>query len=410
MTMLPPSSVQSPCFSVLALVRRFDLVAGASSGVSLQRSAMTATAPQVSSPVCGGGVELVLFPCQLGEPTRPIGWPPAALHACTVCVNESYVTAGIPRCPTRSASHRTLAGLPLAPYMGDPDAPLKLVVTSHGTWAATFLLAWCRVTDVHAVVEQTVARLMSAGPSAGESSTSSAAPPLDSDSSADEDDSDLDVDTGWVEDDAVAPADAHHHSSTGKTAAGGMVEDENLIDHGEVVVTLRCPLSYRRMRLAGKGQHCAHLACFDVATYLESALRSSAWNCPICDGAVFMENLRIDHTLQSALDGLGEKEDAVVLFGKDHREWQRVRHVDGALGSADDDDDDDDDDDEDDDDGVGGGGVNDKGESTRQHQQQQQQQQALGAVVVVVDSDEGEAEDASPIVAQGRKRARSLSP
>ncbi|RNF27073.1 uncharacterized protein Tco025E_00731 [Trypanosoma conorhini] len=362
----PPPSRNSPLYPVHAVLRRFDLHAGSSNGVALQRIGPPPPPPLPSAaPLQGGRMELVLFPCQLGEPTQPIGWPPASLYECTVMVNDAYVTEDFPRSPTRSASHRTLAGLPLSRYLRlredgsiDPEAPLRLFVTSKAKWAATFLLAWCRVNDASAVVADVVARLLrSEAACTGSTASSASSSSLNDDGSENGAESDVDVDSGWVEDDgddvdkADKPGGGHTASavqlsnratSSAGTALGAAApvdaedDDGGLVGDGEAVVTLRCPLSYQRIRLAGKGKHCSHLACFDVATYLESSLRSSAWNCPICDGAVFVHDLRLDRTLQSALDGLGAEVDTVVLFGAGHREWRAAcQQKESSLGATD---------------------------------------------------------------------------
>ncbi|RNF05723.1 zinc finger MIZ domain-containing protein 1 isoform X2 [Trypanosoma rangeli] len=167
--------------------------------------------------------------------------------------------------------------------------------------------------------------------------------------------SDVDVDIGWVDDDGVdadntQPGCGHtklmkhdnNKTTLSSLPSGATIvadhgnDDGGLMDDGDAVVTLRCPLSYQRIRLAGKGKHCTHLACFDVVTYLESSLHSSSWNCPICDGAVFVHDLRLDRTLQSALDGLGAEVDTVVLFGSGHREWRAAcQRKEGSVGATD---------------------------------------------------------------------------
>ncbi|EKF26625.1 hypothetical protein MOQ_009674 [Trypanosoma cruzi marinkellei] len=348
-----PRSIQSPRYPVHAVLRRFDLLAGSHSSVVLQCIGPLPPPSLLYTPSTSAErMELVLFPCQLGEPTRPIGWPPATSHECTVMVNQTYVTDEFPRCPTRSASHRTLAGLPLSPYLRlredgciDTGAPLKLVVTSKAKWAATFLLAWCGVNDMCKLVTDVVARLQRSESTCSWSNSSSSFSSMSSsedDGSEGGNDSDVDVDSGWVDDMDHGDTKANFNNNESKTrgdnkmtssssaSLGAMMvvddddddEEEALMNDGEAIVTLRCPLSYRRIRIAGKGKHCVHLACFDVVTYLESSLRSSTWNCPICDGPVFIHDVRPDRTMQSALDALDADEDTVVLFGPGHRQWR----------------------------------------------------------------------------------------
>ncbi|CCD14534.1 unnamed protein product [Trypanosoma congolense IL3000] len=337
--MVPPKYVESPCFPIHSIVRRFDLTAGGGSvGTVMQR---VGTQPPSVTRASDGGIiqgtmDLVLFPCQLGDPTRPTGWPPAGQQDFTVMVNESYVTSGFPRCPTRSASHRTLAGLPLSPFLPRapdgtiaPEAQLKICVVSRGKWTATFLLAWCGVVEIDTVVERTVSRLIKeqrATPRQEDLSDSSSASASGVPGSVE--DSDIDIDSGWVDDavdGAKQPGGSGEVCGMGSSgcAADRTSGHDPGVDDGEAVVTLRCPLSYSRIQMAGRGRHCTHLACFDVVTFVKSCLRSNSWNCPICDGPILIDDVRMDRTVQAAIDSLGPDEYSVVLFGRGYKEWRR---------------------------------------------------------------------------------------
>ncbi|KAG8346122.1 MIZ SP RING zinc finger [Trypanosoma vivax] len=343
--MLPPRSVESPCFPIHSVICRFDLTPTNSSVSSiLKRVDPPKVAPDSGhrSDQRSAVMGLVLFPCQLGDPTRPIGWPPLSAELCTVAVNDNYVTTGWPRCPVRGASHRTLAGLPLSPYLQRKsdgsiceDAPLKVNIVSHGKWVATLLLAWCSVVDVDTVVQCTVTELMgryrrqqlgdvsrSLSVSTNLTMASSS-----SDTTLNLDDPNVDVDSGWV--DAVETK-CDRACPQGNSAAprptGVIVglENDAGVDEGEALVTLRCPLSYQRMKTAGRGHLCTHLTCFDVGTYIVSCLNSNAWNCPICDGPVFIRDICIDDTLQSALEALDTDVYSVLLLGQGYRQWRSV--------------------------------------------------------------------------------------
>ncbi|ORC87189.1 uncharacterized protein TM35_000231600 [Trypanosoma theileri] len=420
MLLIPPPSVQQPCFPIHSIIHRFDITAGNSNGVVLQRigqppfiSTSSSSSSSLSLSTLSSSVwpsmkewnsnelELVLFPCKYGDPMKPIGWPLLSLHECSVFVNDVYITTALPRCPTRSVSHRTLSGLLLTPYLKhirdgisgmsriDPNAGLNLRITSHATWTATFLLAWCKVIDIPFLIEQRISSLLSQDVNMKDvkkEDTSSLSLLLEKDNdrnnmsstssspsragSIDGSESDIDVDSGWVDEGNVntcedpssyshsittadnkqkepANNDNNNNNNNNTSSLGGTVlEDDNALDDTEAIVTLRCPLSYQRIRIAGKGKDCAHLACFDIPTYLESALRSSAWNCPICDLPVYINDIQVDHTLQSALDTISkakkndennnnddnnndsdeeEEDDKVVLFGPGNREWRRVQ-------------------------------------------------------------------------------------
>ncbi|KAH7677801.1 E3 SUMO-protein ligase SIZ1 plant protein [Dioscorea alata] len=80
---------------------------------------------------------------------------------------------------------------------------------------------------------------------------------------------------------------------------GATAEDEDSDSDLEVVadsvtVNLRCPMSGSRIRVAGRFKPCAHLACFDLDTFVELNQRSRKWQCPICLKNYQLEDIIID--------------------------------------------------------------------------------------------------------------------
>ncbi|KAM0953738.1 putative chromatin regulator PHD family [Dioscorea sansibarensis] len=80
---------------------------------------------------------------------------------------------------------------------------------------------------------------------------------------------------------------------------GVTAEDEESDSDLEVVadsvtVNLRCPMSGSRIRVAGRFKPCAHLACFDLDTFVELNQRSRKWQCPICLKNYQLEDIIID--------------------------------------------------------------------------------------------------------------------
>ncbi|CAA6654791.1 unnamed protein product [Spirodela intermedia] len=61
-----------------------------------------------------------------------------------------------------------------------------------------------------------------------------------------------------------------------------------------VTVSLRCPMSGSRMRIAGRFKPCVHMGCFDLETFVELNQRSRKWQCPICLKNYSLENIIID--------------------------------------------------------------------------------------------------------------------
>ena len=64
-------------------------------------------------------------------------------------------------------------------------------------------------------------------------------------------------------------------ASSATAASGGRSSDP-------VRVSLKCPISGKRMALPARGQECKHLQCFDLEAYLRLNGDRGSWKCPIC--------------------------------------------------------------------------------------------------------------------------------
>ncbi|KAI0554229.1 hypothetical protein F4679DRAFT_570615 [Xylaria curta] len=74
------------------------------------------------------------------------------------------------------------------------------------------------------------------------------------------------------------------------------------------VLSLKCPLSYTRIRTPVRSVLCNHISCFDGSSYLQLQEQGPQWLCPICNQSAPFENLAID---EYAKDILEKTEDSV---------------------------------------------------------------------------------------------------
>ncbi|XP_043811984.1 E3 SUMO-protein ligase SIZ1 isoform X3 [Manihot esculenta] len=84
-----------------------------------------------------------------------------------------------------------------------------------------------------------------------------------------------------------------------RCVGGGAADNADSDSDLEVVadsfaVSLRCPMSGTRMKVAGRFKPCAHMGCFDLEVFVEMNQRSRKWQCPICLKNYSLENLIID--------------------------------------------------------------------------------------------------------------------
>ncbi|GBG82345.1 hypothetical protein CBR_g34629 [Chara braunii] len=100
-------------------------------------------------------------------------------------------------------------------------------------------------------------------------------------------------------------------------------EDELDLESGRI--RLQCPVSARRMKVASKSVHCAHLDCFDLQTHLmlnaHRTISAKTWKCPHCKQSASWNELIVDAYVQGILR---EAERAVEVQIFTDATWQPV--------------------------------------------------------------------------------------
>jgi E3 SUMO-protein ligase PIAS1 len=79
------------------------------------------------------------------------------------------------------------------------------------------------------------------------------------------------------------------------------------------VMSLKCPLSAKRLQLPCRGIGCKHNQCFDATSYLQLQEQAPTWQCPVCNKAVIWENLVLDHYVKDILDSTGKDTEQVIV-------------------------------------------------------------------------------------------------
>ena len=69
-------------------------------------------------------------------------------------------------------------------------------------------------------------------------------------------------------------------------------------------VSLKCPITFRRITLPARGQDCKHIQCFDLESYLQLNCERSAWRCPVCGRQALLEGLEVDQYFLAILQNL----------------------------------------------------------------------------------------------------------
>ena len=99
--------------------------------------------------------------------------------------------------------------------------------------------------------------------------------------------------------------------------------DDDDVATTSLKVSVTCPLGKMRMKTPCRPSTCAHLQCFDAATFLQMNERKPTWNCPVCDRKAFYDDLLIDGYYQEILDSKKTVDEENVILEKDGT-WKPV--------------------------------------------------------------------------------------
>jgi len=91
-------------------------------------------------------------------------------------------------------------------------------------------------------------------------------------------------------------------------------DGDDEIQVGESRVSLRCPLTIKRISTPVRGVRCHHPQCFDLKGYLEFCCQTGNWQCPVCSNSCRYEDLGIDEEMGKILNSTGDDIDKVRLF------------------------------------------------------------------------------------------------
>ncbi|KAH8196613.1 hypothetical protein TruAng_009207 [Truncatella angustata] len=79
------------------------------------------------------------------------------------------------------------------------------------------------------------------------------------------------------------------------------------------VLSLKCPLTYGRLKNPCRSTTCNHIQCFDVTSYLYLQEQGPQWICPICNKSATFENLAVDEYVKDILDRTHEDTEQVTI-------------------------------------------------------------------------------------------------
>ncbi|KAK5654151.1 hypothetical protein OQA88_7582 [Cercophora sp. LCS_1] len=83
-------------------------------------------------------------------------------------------------------------------------------------------------------------------------------------------------------------------------------------------LSLKCPLTYMKLKTPCRGVNCSHSQCFDAVSYLQLQEQGPQWVCPICNKPAPFDQLATDEYVREILNATPDELDQVTIdpFGK----------------------------------------------------------------------------------------------
>ncbi|XP_076327906.1 zinc finger MIZ domain-containing protein 1-like isoform X2 [Tachypleus tridentatus] len=95
------------------------------------------------------------------------------------------------------------------------------------------------------------------------------------------------------------------------------------VEQTAIKVSLKCPITFKRINLPARGEDCKHIQCFDVQSYLQLNCERESWRCPVCNKTAMLEKLEIDQYMWAVLNKLSKSEVEEITID-DLASWKPV--------------------------------------------------------------------------------------
>lgn len=89
-------------------------------------------------------------------------------------------------------------------------------------------------------------------------------------------------------------------------------EEDDLVEMQEVI-TLKCPLTYSKLKYPAKSLYCKHIQCFDALSFLQLQEQTPTWSCPICQKNITVKTLAIDDYLYEVIKATKDSDEAIEI-------------------------------------------------------------------------------------------------
>ncbi|XP_049615180.1 zinc finger MIZ domain-containing protein 1 isoform X1 [Syngnathus scovelli] len=97
-------------------------------------------------------------------------------------------------------------------------------------------------------------------------------------------------------------------SSVASSSGNAGLNGEDGVEQTAIKVSLKCPITFRRIQLPARGHDCKHVQCFDLESYLQLNCERGTWRCPVCNKTALLEGLEVDQYMWGILNAIQNSE------------------------------------------------------------------------------------------------------
>ncbi|XP_075697924.1 zinc finger MIZ domain-containing protein 1 isoform X2 [Rhinoderma darwinii] len=97
-------------------------------------------------------------------------------------------------------------------------------------------------------------------------------------------------------------------SSVAASSGNAALNGEDGVEQTAIKVSLKCPITFRRIQLPARGHDCKHVQCFDLESYLQLNCERGTWRCPVCNKTALLEGLEVDQFMWGILNAVQNSE------------------------------------------------------------------------------------------------------
>ncbi|XP_028160885.1 zinc finger MIZ domain-containing protein 1 isoform X2 [Ostrinia nubilalis] len=105
-------------------------------------------------------------------------------------------------------------------------------------------------------------------------------------------------------DHCIAKIKMNFNQAPANNNGSNTANDRDSVEQTALKVSLKCPITFKKITLPARGHECKHIQCFDLESYLQLNCERGSWRCPVCNKPAQLEGLEVDQYMWGILNTL----------------------------------------------------------------------------------------------------------